>query len=490
MTRSIARRIAATLVLLLLPGLVQAAAPLRQAFLVQNSGWMEPFYSDPASSLKPLVTRLAGAAADDGEVVVGLFNQADARHPSPEWIYRGPGNHAGLARALGNAGLARKQSGAYADTDFKEALLGAIEVGLEGRPGIIWIVTNNKNSPNNSAEVVARNREFYQLLHGEGAIARIAAFPLKMPVKGAHFQANGLMIYALAYGEPAGTALQDILQRQAIVTLLPSGHARLKPLTEAAVRFTPTGARQEAGIAAGLAPDGRTLVLAFDAGTAVRTAHIQGRFENLFDPYRITSARATLSTPPAIGLQGELSTSALKALDPGQQSEELTLSLSLPPLPSQWSREVLLRSGYQRSGAIDVRLDDQQLQVSPPFIAHMEALFPGDALPDVFLPPVKASSSVTRIPLLLQVEYPVWPAVVVYGGGLLALLGLLLAVLLLAGSRSVGVMVDGQLRQYRLKPFASTQVLDDNGDRIATLKRRLTGAKLDAVRPDFPIRLQ
>ncbi|MBP3864638.1 MAG: hypothetical protein J6F32_09180, partial [Pseudomonas sp.] len=67
-----------------------SAEPLRQVFLVQNSGWMEPFYSDPSSPFKSMVTQLVGTAAGSAEVVIGGFNQADSQHPSPEWIYRGP----------------------------------------------------------------------------------------------------------------------------------------------------------------------------------------------------------------------------------------------------------------------------------------------------------------------------------------------------------------------------------------------------------------
>lgn len=468
----------------------QAQTPVRQVVLVQNSGWMEPFYEDGNSPLKPLVARLGNAVAGSGEITVALFNQADAVHPSPQWIYRGPGNGTGLAQSLAGAGLARKQSGAYADTDFKEALLGAIEKGLEKRPGIVWIVTNNKNSPNNSDEIAARNREFYELLHGESVIPRIAAFPYKSRVQGRNYRANGLMIYAIAYGQAADAALQAMLQTRALAQVLPEGSARLKPLTEAAVRFVPTGAKASQGIAVGLAQDGSTLVLSFDAGTAMRVAQVQGRFENMFNPYRIRSARVSLVTPPEIGLQGSISTERLQALDPGQRSDELTLSLGLPPLPSQWSREVLLRSGYERRGAIDVRLDDQRLEVSPAFFMRMQELFPGDPLPDVFLPPVAAGASVTRVPLLLRVTYPVWPALVVYGGGLLVLVGLLLGAVLLGGARNVTVLVDSQPHQYRLKPLTSVQVMDERGGHVATVKRGMTGARIVWASTDVPVRLK
>ena len=420
----------------------QAQAPVSQVVLVQNSGWMEPFYEDGASPLKPLVSRLANAVAGNGDVAVGLFNQADAAHPSPQWIYRGSGNGTGLDRALAGANLARKQSGAYADTDFKEALLGAIAEGLGQRPGIVLIITNNKNSPNNIDEIDARNREFYELLHGESVIPRIAAFPYKSRVRGRNYSANGLMIYAIAYGQSADAALQTMLQTPALAQVLPEGHVRLKPLTEAAVRFVPTGAKASRGIAVGLAQDGSTLVLSFDAATDMRVAQVQGRFENMFNPYRIRSAR------------------------------------------------VLLRSGYERQGAIDIRLDDQRLEVSPAFIARMQELFPGDPLPDVFLPTIAAGASVTRVPLLLKVTYPVWPAVVVYGGGLLLLIGLLLGIALFGNARNVTVLVDSEPRQYRLKPFASVQVIDERAGHVATVKRGLAGPRIIWANPDVPVRLK
>ena len=140
------------IIVLTLASSMASADSLRQVFLVQNSGWMEPFYSDPASSFKPLITQLVSAAAGSSQVVIGGFNQADNQHPSPEWIYRGPANHASLPTYINSLKLERKASGAYADTDFKEALLASITTALEGREGIIWIITNNKNSPNNSNE--------------------------------------------------------------------------------------------------------------------------------------------------------------------------------------------------------------------------------------------------------------------------------------------------------------------------------------------------
>jgi hypothetical protein len=55
-----------------------------QIFLVQNSGWMEPFYTDPASQYKPLVGALVAAATAPGDpYVLAAFNQGTAQAPSP-----------------------------------------------------------------------------------------------------------------------------------------------------------------------------------------------------------------------------------------------------------------------------------------------------------------------------------------------------------------------------------------------------------------------
>ena len=56
-----------------------------QVFLVQNSGWMEPFYSDPDSPFKPLVGALVTAATQPGDpIVLAAFNQSLPDAPSPK----------------------------------------------------------------------------------------------------------------------------------------------------------------------------------------------------------------------------------------------------------------------------------------------------------------------------------------------------------------------------------------------------------------------
>lgn len=481
---------AATLMLALTCATV-SAQPLRQVFLVQNSGWMEPFYLDPASAFKPLVIKLAATAAGDGEVVVGGFNQADNSHPSPQWTYRGPGTHGKLAESVNQLNLARKSGGAYADTDFKEALLAAITTGLEGREGIVWIITNNKNSPNNSGETQLKNREFYDLLHKDESISRIAAFPQKMPVKGPNYQANGLMIYALAYGKSAGAALEQVLAQPALSSLLNDNHVRLKPLTRSAVRFIPTGVQDTEDVSAELAPDQQTVVLNIKVDSSPKTAVLLGQFENQFNPYQIHDAKIDMALDmPGEALQSSISLARISDLEPGARSAPLAISLQLPPLPSQWSSEVIFSSGYQRSGAIEVRLSEQQLRISQDFVKRMNELFPGDALPDVFVPSSDASSSATRLPIVLQVSYPLGPVLLLLGLFVALLIGLLLLLAMLGGKKTFTVAVEGMTQPYPLKPFASVGVYDARQNKVATLKRGLFGARLQDQAPDIAVRLK
>ena len=122
------------------------ACATSHVFLVQNSGWMAPFYTDPASPYKALVSELVMAATQPGErMVLASFNQSLPGAPSPKAL---------LSLTL----------------DATSASLRA----QAGKPGLVWLFTNNRNSPNNDQATVLRNREFYALIHHGGAIARFS----------------------------------------------------------------------------------------------------------------------------------------------------------------------------------------------------------------------------------------------------------------------------------------------------------------------------
>ena len=221
-----------------------------QAFLIQNSGWMEPFYADPNSQFKQLAQALIKTVAEPGdEVIVAAFNQSAGENRSPQLTYRGA-DVGQAVQSVASIRPARKPGGiAYADTDFKEAITSVVTDFAKSRPTIIWILTNNRNSPGNDQNTAARNRDFYELVHNEPSIVSAFAYPLAMPVKGQMYTAKGLMVYALTYGQEAEAKLRGLMQRGGPASLFTDRPARLKPLDRGrSARLQQTG---QAGVETG-----------------------------------------------------------------------------------------------------------------------------------------------------------------------------------------------------------------------------------------------
>lgn len=454
-----------------------SAAGIQQAFLVQNSGWMEPFYADPASQLKPLVAAVAGAATSPDDTVFTLaFSQSSGSHASPQLLASSRGA-ADMARQLAPLDLARKGSGALADTDFKEAVTKTITGPFKAAPGIVWIFTNNKNSPNNDAQTAERNRDFYRLLHLEPSITKTLVFPLKMPVRGKLYAAQGLMVYALAYGQPAAAALDRIMAEGRLSRVLTNAPARLKPVDQNAARLLPERVMNAPNVRVSLASDNSTLVLDVHAADLVPTVTLQASLENLFYPYVIRQAKVQAALGLGTGRTPIAVTPAvIEGLEPGaRQSVEVSFTLPMAQVPSPWSAQALAAMGkqIQLPMVVEMALTDQQLVPSAAFTAQLRELFPGDPISEMFTPPDSVRASQTTVPLQVRIQYPLAPVLAMMGGVLL-LVGAMLGGLVLArSSKRYEVLVDGVRRSFVLKPFSTVPVVDGDGNPVGELKRGL-----------------
>jgi hypothetical protein len=450
------------------------AVGVQQAFLVQNSGWMEPFYTAPGSSFKPLVAAVAQAAASaDDAVSVLAFSQSSSRNVSPVLLTQTTGGNIGAV--LKSLEVARKSDTALADTDFKEAVTKTITDVFKAKPGIVWIFTNNRNSPGNDPATSERNREFYRLLHQEPAIVKSVVFPIRMPLKGRQYEARGMMIYALAYGQPAAQALDRILAEGRLSKVLTAPPARLKPIDSDALTILPESVDNTPDLHPSLGSDGRTLVLDVDADKYVPGVTLKASLQNRFFPYAIQSARLEASlnkdgraTPVAVA------PAEVVQLRPGaRQAVTVRFNLPFDKVPSAWSLEALLAMGKQMliPMQVDLGLRDQVLVLDEDFKAQMRDLFPGDPISDVLVPPADVKQSLARVPLLLRVQYPLWPVVMV--SVLLLLLAVVVAAvgLLWGKSSRYSLQVNGLRRNVMLKAFSSAQVRDEHGEVIATVKR-------------------
>ncbi len=478
--------------LLLLGVCAQAAAESipqagAQVFLVQNSGWMEPFYSDPASQYKPLIAALVTAATQPGDpIVLAAFNQSLPDAPSPKALLSarvGAATSANVEKALANLQPARKPGGpnaALADTDLGEALGAAIDTALAGKPGLIWLFTNNRNSPNNDQATARRNREFYERIHQGGAITKALAFPLKMPVKSAHYSANGLMVYVFAVGAEGSRQLDALLATGRIATVITERPARLKPLDRDTVRLVPRRVSNAEGVAFSLTANG---VLRADIDDALApTAKIAWNLENTIYPYTIVSAHLVASSILADQERPiVLARDHVDALTPGK-SEPLGSVMQLPgnDLPSKWSMQAVKAAGsaFVLPGQIELQLTDQKLALSQAFRQRMAALFPGDPLPDIFTPPERIKASTALLPLEVRVHYGMAPLMALIAAGLAAIAAIGAAALAYGRPRKTLVTVDGEARTMRTRAGLTQPIFDKAGQKVAQLQTTLFGSRL------------
>ncbi|WP_029971862.1 hypothetical protein [Paraburkholderia graminis] len=460
-----------------------SAAGIQQAFLVQNSGWMEPFYTDTASQFKPLVAAVAQAVTSaDDPVFLLAFSQTSGTNVSPQLLEAAHGA-ADVGAKLAPLQIARKSAGgALADTDFKEAVVKTITGSFHSAPGIVWIFTNNRNSPGNDQATAARNLDFYKLLHLEPSITKTLVFPLRMPVKGKQYQAQGMMVYALAYGEPAARALDHILEEGRLSQVLTRPPARLKPIDLDAVRIVPESVMNSPDVHTSLGTDQRTLVLDVDAGKVVPTVMLRASLQNLFYPYviRHASVSAVMALPGREVPVG-VSPTMFDDLQPGQsKAVEVRLDLPVEKVPSAWSAQALAAMGKQVVVPMSVSLilGSQQLALSDDFKSQLASEFPGDPISDIFAAPVSVRGSRAIVPVVLRIQYPLLPLIVVIAG-VLALVGALAALALLSGrSKRYSLVVDEAHRHVVLKPFARLDIRDENGTPVGTVKRGLGQPKV------------
>ncbi|MES2898600.1 MAG: hypothetical protein V4723_02675 [Pseudomonadota bacterium] len=492
MKRVIVRAFALAALLQCVPALA-----VSHVFLVQNSGWMEPFYADAGSQYKPLVTELALAVARPGEpMVLAAFNQSLPGAASPRALLSmtvDASARGKISGALAALQVARKPgSQVMADTDLNEALQAAITTALGGKPGLVWLFTNNRNSPNNDQETARRNREFYELIHRGGAITRALAFPLQMPVKGSHYSANGLMIYVFAVGEQGARELKALERSGAIGKVITEPAARLKPLDQDTVRLVPRKVSEAPGVAFSMDKAG---MLRADVASDARSpnAKIEWNLENTMYPYTISSA--TISARSMLGGEDrkiELADTSVRALAPGK-SAPLASSMQLPvkQLPSKWSMEAVGSAGsaYVLPGRIELQLSGQKLELSQAFRQRMAKLFPGDPLPDIFTPPAQIKSSSARLPLEVRVHYGVGPLMALIAGALALLGAAAAAALAFARPRKAYVTVEDELRTMQARPGTTQPIYDKAGAKVAQLRTTIFGHQLIDLREGAQVRL-
>lgn len=485
---STVRRAAAALLVLaavLLPARARAAVP--SVFLVQTSGWMEPFFTDPASPFKPLLKALVDAS-NTGRTVVAGFNQ-DGQVPgrrSPEVVFDDAYSAGTVGAAIDRLALAVRPGGRLADADFEGALVRSLEGILANRPGIVWLVTNNKNSRNNDPRIEANTRRFAELIRNSAALPLAVAYPVRMPVTGRQYTERGLIIYAFAYGDEAAIELARVVARPAMRGLFTDPPFKLKHLDEAPLTFIVSGGQPPVGAAT--APDGTVVLTGVPAsgGTPLR---VNGTFRSGYYPQTINSADVSLAwkrldgveRPELIPLAVEPPT--LTRLPSGGQEPGVTLLLDVPPTRRPPGIEGLLAQQAVLNGVLEVRLSRLQLALSDQFVARMNEVAALDQLPDVFSDYQRVTQATALLPVALVVRFS--PLPLIGAIGLAALLALLLGggALLLTRARRYVIPVEGRNRVVSLRPFQSETVQLRDGGAMRVAGRLFGRPRVELTKP-------
>ena len=464
---------------------------VRQVFLIQNSGWMEPFYLDTHSPLKPFVTSLIGKANLAGvPVVIASFNQDGqvAGRRSPNVLYEGPYDAVRVAAAVRGIDLPHKASGAYADADFKGALSGTFERIMRGRQGVIWIVTNNKDAPDNRTGVVENTRAFYDALRGSPYVTAIAAFPMRKLVAGPHFSERGLIFYALAYGEEGRRALSAILHEGSPArSVFPSPPVKLKPLATDPVelRFSSPEANVSARVVSG------RLIVTGATGGRPSTLVLQGELHNTYYPQNIASARMSAdwtSTDPVLaGATIRVTPTRLSNVPADGESGPVQLSLDLPAVARQPGLRGILEDQRTAVGEVVLQLDALTFSLDQGFVDRIAAVSGGEGiradeaeaamaqrLPEVFLDYRKVSSASMRVPVQITFRFSPWPLILLIGAATFLLLLILGMIVVGLRARTYRVKMGAGERTVRLRPL-ERQVLSDGYGSRAEVRGRLFG---------------
>ncbi|MCJ2054285.1 hypothetical protein [Methylobacterium sp. J-070] len=480
----------AILALLVLPGGVARAETPRQLFLIQDSGWMEPFLAAEGSRFRPLIEALVAATAiGDGAVAIATFDQ-DGQVPgrtSPRILYDGPYRADRIRAAVTAIDLPRKAGGrAYADADFNGALLGGIRSGLHGRDGVIWMITNNKNAPGNSAEVERNTAAFYATLRAAPAFTRIVAHPVRMPLQGRSFSETGFVIYGIGYGPAGGRALDAVLAAPGLSALFSHPPVTLKPVPAGALalRFD----RLDSG---GLEAELENGVLVVRGADAVGGAvlHITGHLRNGLYPQRVAAARLALdwseAQPGTALARARIVPDAIAELAPQAESPPLTVTLTLPPIPRPDGIAGLLAGSRHVDGLLTLRLTDLRLALDPAFLDRVRPIFGSglfavdqptgsvaadpvaleDRLPGLFRDYRGVSEGAVSLPVRIEAAFSPWPLVAASGGGL-ALAGAAgLCAASMRRARTYTVRLGAVSKRASLRPYRPEVLRAPDGSR-------------------------
>jgi hypothetical protein len=469
--------IAALLALLLTLSPRAFAQNVPFVFLVQNSGWMEPFYSDTRSTKFDAAVSafIERAAPPNAPIIIASFNKDGeiAGRPSPFVVYSGAAESGVIRAAVGKIDLPIRTDRRLANSDYSEALVATLKNVLKAQSAVVFMVTNNKSAPNGrerqeDGNVVERTEAFNTLLKNSSDIARIVAWPLRFAATGHKFSERGLVIYGIAYGEDASEPLRRSANDAAVRQLLRDPPVRLKPLS-----FDPLELVLTRGNNGDLDwysdPAGRIVIDGVPNGGVI--IQMKGTITNVHYPYVIESGRMVARWTTPMGTQVasrvRINPQDIAGLQPFASMRDVLIKLAVSPVerPDWFSDQLAI------PGVLSIELTDLKLGLAPEYVKKMHDIFgvgaaprpdvPQDLppqAPKIFINYKNVSTARTEVPLSLNVSFFPWPLIGVIAGAAALLAAIAAGVMLLVRESAFRVMIDGEERMVSLCAFQSKEV--------------------------------
>lgn len=469
-------------------------------FLVQNSGWMEPFYSDHrAEKFDAAVTAFIERAAPyNAPVIIASFNKNGevVGRTSPYVIYTGAAQPDAIRSAVAKIDLPARADGQLANSDYAEALVGTLRDVLHAQSAVVYMVTNNKSAPNGrerpeDGNVIERTEVFNALLKESPDIKRIVAWPLRFAAHGRKFDERGLVIYGIAYGDDASEPLRLSANGQAIREVVKDPPVRLKPL-----RFDPLElvlSRGNNGELDWYSDKAGRIVLdnVPDKGVII---DMRGTITNVHYPYVIESgdivARWTTPMGSRVASRVRIYPEKISALAPFESLRDVSIKLAVSGVdrPDWFSDQLTI------PGVLSIELANLKLGLAPGYVKKMRDIFGSGAAPrpdvpqdlppqapKIFVDYKNVASANTEVPLSLNVVFFPWPLIGLAAGAAAILAAFGAAFMMLLRDTPFRIMIDGEERTIGLRAFQSKEIA--GAFNTYTVSRGAFGAPVVKLKP-------
>jgi hypothetical protein len=446
-------------------------------FLVQNSGWMEPFYSDNRATKfdAAISTFIERAAPRNASIIIASFNKNGemAGRSSPFVVYRGAAEPGAIRAAVGKIDLPMRTDGRLTNSDYSEAVVTSLREIVQGQSAVIFMVTNNKSAPNGrerreDGNVAERTEAFNTLLRDSPDISRIVAWPLRFAATGRKYSERGIVIYGIAYGGDASEPLLRAANGTGLRQLLGDPPVRLKPLSLDPLELVLT--RGNSGDLDWYSdPAGRIVIDGVPNGGAI--IQMRGTITNVLYPYVIESARmvARWTTPMGthVASRVRINPQDITGLQPFGSVRDVSIKLAISPVerPDWFSDQLAI------PGVLSVELTDLKLGLAPEYVKKMHDIFGDGAAPRPDIPqdlPPQApkifvnyktvGAARTQVPLSLNVTFFPWPLIGLAAAAAALLAAIAAGFMLLVRESPFRVMIDGEERVVSLRAFQSKEV--------------------------------